>query len=230
MRDLILRPGPHLVWSWDCPPADDGSPRTDETEVTTRAQEFLFDSVTLDSGVTLADVFGLLEASPVLKLVFATWSIEELCVEARKGPKRRPACPPEETVEALELIPQWRRDARTRTYEQTDRLLMHGIGPVLPDGRPEDYVPPGGRKGWDVSLSPLRELLELPVRVNHTLDIVVQNRRSKGGVTVEHGRLATVTLGQMLDGLLWELSFFGGPAGQARHQRRRMRKRKGSAD
>lgn len=226
MRDVILRPGPELVLSEYCPPAvPDGSPGTEESEITHCAHEFLFDAVTVDPGTTLADVFRLLEASPVLKLVFASWFIEALCVEAHKGPKRRPADPPEETVEALELIPQWRRDARTRTYEQTGRLLMHGIGPVLPDGCPEFNVPPGGRQGWDVSLSPLRELLELPVRVNHTLDIVVENRRSKaGGVTVEHGRLATVTLGQVLDGLLWELSFFGGPAGQARHRRRSKRK------
>jgi len=80
MQHLILRPGPELVLHAFRHEPDDLSPRPTERNVTDRAHEFLFEAVTLHPQVTLADVFGLIEASPLLKRIYRL-----AFVEARRG-------------------------------------------------------------------------------------------------------------------------------------------------
>jgi len=68
---------------------------------------------------------------------------------------------------------------------------------------------------WGVSLTPLRELLALPVRVNHGVRITEDDQAAQAWMQeIGRAHVEVVTLGPVLEGLLWELSFHGGPAEQ----------------
>jgi hypothetical protein len=218
MQDLTLKPGPALIgrrWRSD---DDHESGQWEEQDVSDRAHEYLFAHLALDSALTLGDVFRLLEASPVLKQVFRRDFADELCDEARKGAVTadpRDATSPER-IEFLELYQQWSLDTSTQTYTATQRLHLHGVGFELDADAPDYYRKKGERIQWSVSLTPLREMLELPVRVNPEVCLTEDDVNAKAfGDEVAKGRHPDVTLGQVLDGVLYELSFHGGPQERA---------------
>lgn len=215
MQHLVLRPGPQLVLRAFRPEPDDLASRPKERDVTDRAHEFLFEPITLHPNTTLAEVFDLMETSPLLKCVYRPAFVEELCAEASKGPTPGARQPPNERIEFLELHAAWGLDKHTQTYCGTTRLRLHGMGPVLQQDRPQDRKRKGERIEWGVSLTPLRELLALPVRVNHGLRIIEDDEAAQAWMQeIGHAQVEEVTLGQVLEGLLWELSFHGGPVEQ----------------
>ena len=80
---------------------------------------------------------------------------------------------------------------------------------------PEEHKRKGERIEWAVSLTPLRELLALPVRVNHSMRITEDDQAAQAWMQeIGRAQVEDVTLGQVIEGLLWELSFHGGPAEQ----------------
>lgn len=89
------------------------------------------------------------------------------------------------------------------------------MGPVLQEDHAEEHKRKGERIEWGVSLTPLRELLVLPVRVNHGVRITEDDQAAQVWMQeIGRAQVEDVTLGQVLEGLLWELSFHGGPAEQ----------------
>jgi hypothetical protein len=65
------------------------------------------------------------------------------------------------------------------------------------------------------ALTPLRELLSLRVLVNAEVRITEEDATAKATMSeIRRARNADVTLGQVIHGLLWELSFHGGPQEQ----------------
>lgn len=90
-QHLILRPGPQLLMRGFRPEPDDVGGRWSEVDVTGRAHELLFDLVTIHAETTLADIFRLMEASPLLQKLYRLDFAEELCAEARKGAIEPPA-------------------------------------------------------------------------------------------------------------------------------------------
>jgi hypothetical protein len=220
MQDLILRPGPVLIartWKTDGK-HEDGS--WHELDVTDRAHERLFDFITMDAAVTVGDIFRLLDASPLLQQVFRRDFAMELCAEARKGPvtavKAADDSSVDERIEYLELYQEWNFDTSTRVYGPTQCLHLHGIGFELP----EDSAGHGRRKGerihWSISLTPLRELLPLPLLVNPEVQITEDDINAKAyGDEIARAHHANVTLGQVVHGVLWELSFHGAPEMQS---------------
>lgn len=218
MQNLILRPGPALIarsWQTD---DDRENGRWHELDATDRAHEYLFSYVTLDASVTLGDIFRLLDASPVLKQVFRRDFAEELCVEARRGPLDVASSDADspEGIEFLELYQQWNLDTGNQTYSSTQRMELHGVGFELQADAPNYYRKQGERIQWSVSLTPLRELLPLPVRVNPEVRVMEDDVNAKAFsdeiLKVKH---PDVTLGQVIDGIVYELSFHGGPQERA---------------
>src|SRR5688572_7098625 len=131
MDNLILRPGPALVW---CDLHREESERPIVSDVAGRAIEFLFEPVTLGEGLTLGDVFGLLDICPPLQQVFRRDFTSELCAEARKGPlpqSRRSDPEGVGGIEHLELRWTWQLDTSCSAYSGVHRLELHGIGHVL---------------------------------------------------------------------------------------------------
>ena len=217
MQHLILRPGPELVMRALRPEPDDMGGRLNEVDVTGRAHELLFELITIHAETTLADIFRLMEASPLLQRFYRRDFAEELCAEARKGAVELPAREraPHEGIEFLELYQQWGLDTSTNEYSGTQRLHLRGIGHVLAEDLPEERRKKGERIEWAVSLTPLRELLSLRVLVNAEVRITEEDATAKAYMNeIRRARNADVTLGQVIHGLLWELSFHGGPQEQ----------------
>ena len=217
MQHLILRPGPQLVLRAFRPEPDDTGSRLKEVDVTGRAHELLFKLITVHAETTLYDIFRLMEASPLLQKFYRRDFAEELCAEARKGAVEPPARERAsyEGIEFLELYQQWGLDTSTNEYSGVQRLHLHGIGHELAEDLPEERRKKGERIEWSVSLTPLRELLALPVRVNAEVRITEEDATAKAYMNeIRRARNADVTLGQVIHGLLWELSFHGGPQEQ----------------
>ena len=191
--------------------------RLNEVDVTGRAHELLFELTTVHAETTLGDIFRLMEASPLLQKFYRRDFAEELCAEARKGAVELPASEraPHEGIEYLELYQQWGLDTSTNEYSGTQRLQLHGIGHELAEDLPEERRKKGERIEWSVSLTPLREVLSLPVKVNAEVRITEEDATAKAYMSeIRRARNADVTLGQVIHGLLWELSFHGGPQEQ----------------
>jgi hypothetical protein len=215
MQHLILRPGPQLVIR-AFRPEPDGN-RLKEVDVTGRAHEHLFELVTVHAETTLADIFRLMEASPLLQKFYRRDFAEELCAEARKGAAEPPAREraAHEGIEFLELYQEWGLDTSTNEYSGMQRLHLHGIGHELAEDLPEERRKKGERIEWSVSLTPLRELLSLPVRVKDEVRITEEDATAKAYMSeIRRARCADVRLGQVIHGLVWELSFHGGPQEQ----------------
>ena len=217
MQHLILRPGPQLVMRAFRPEPGDTGSRLKEVDVTGRAHELLFELITVHAETTLADIFRLMEASPLLQKFYRRDFAEELCAEARKGtaepPSRERA--PHEGIEFLELYQDWGLDTSTNEYSGMQRLHLHGISHELAEDLPEERRKKGERIEWSVSLTPLRELLPLPVRVKDEVRITEEDATAKAYMSeIRRVRNADVTLGKVIHGLLWELSFHGGPQEQ----------------
>ncbi len=217
MQHLILRPGPRLVMRSLRPESDDTSSRLKDVDVTGLAHELLFELITVHAETTLADIFRLMEASPLLQNFYRRDFAEELCAQARKGAAEPPARNPasHEGIEFLELYQEWALDTSTNEYSGMQRLHLHGIGHELAEDRPEERRKKGERIEWSVSLTPLRELLSLPVRVYAQVRITEEDATAKAYMSeIRRARNTDVTLGQVIHGLLWELSFHGGPQEQ----------------
>lgn len=169
MSELQLTAGLRLVrksWIYD---EDKGIGEWVSTDVTDRAFEYLFQELVIDPDVTLADVFGLVMDDPILQAVFRQDFVAELCAEVRKGPVAKEG-EPWQKIEYLELYQLWNHDTSTGTYEEVGRHRLHGVGVVQQaDIFEHGYLAykNGERTKWGISLTPVRELLHLPVRVNN---------------------------------------------------------------
>jgi hypothetical protein len=142
---------------------------------------------------------------------------QELCAEARKGPidPRAQDRAPHEGIEFLELYQQWGLDTGTHEYSGKQHLQLRGIGHELDDDVSGEGRKKGERVDWSVSLTPARELLLLPVRVKAEVRITEDDADAKAFMQeIRQTRHSDVTLGQVIHGLLWELSFHGGPEQQ----------------
>ncbi len=214
--DLTLRPGPTLVFGF---PVRREDKTTHETaDVTSDAAQFLFRVVRIAPGVTLNDILLLLDASPTLVDIFRLRFAGQVREEVLKGP---PALAADggmspRALEHLELRWNWRLDTDTREYSSVHELEFSGVGPVLREDDAHQMLRAGDRERWSLKLMPVRELLRLPVifREDFVISEVDLNSR-RYGEPIANGRLDEVTLGQVIRGVLSELTFHGGPTEQA---------------
>jgi hypothetical protein len=215
MSTLKLVPGPQqpgpqlLLTSWE-------DRNWVATDVTDRANEFLFQPVEVDPRITLADVFALVIDDPIMQQVFRQEFVQELCAEVRKGPRAAAQKEAWDEIEYLELYQVWNLNTFSQKYVGVGQYEFHGIGPVLTDDvLQDDWVMyrKGNRITWGVSCTPVREMLHLPIRVNPTVTICEDDMDSKHyGREIATGTHTTITLGTFIREILWELSWHGTPA------------------
>lgn len=215
MKKLIFRTGPRLVWQ-EASDSSSGKTTVIEHDVTANALSYLFSEVELAPNTTLGDIFRLMDAHPALKDIYAACYAEALCEEARLGPVAAKETEPWQQLEYLELTQVWNLDTGANVYSCVGQAQLHGAGIVQTEDNPEMAVSAGERIHWSVSMSPLRELLRLPVRVSQELTLIEDDLDAR-----EYGRVLckaaapALTLGQVLHGVLWELSFYGSPQEQS---------------
>ena len=188
------------------------------TDVTEDAVSYLMDPVSLEDDLFLRDIFHLFDLNPALSLVFRRdWAAEYLA-EYKKVIATAPAYTGEydpDGIEYLELYQMWSRSSSTGEISGHHRLDFHGIGYELREDIIEhDWVAhkKGSRISWAIEMTPLAELINLPLRLNTS--VLVSEADHEGGnymQKLDTWQMSTPTLAQVLHGVIWELSFCGGP-------------------
>lgn len=203
MTQLTLHPGPRLlrvVYPEDAPPQDE--------DVTDRAVEFLFDRLTLTPDLRVRDLFGLFERCLALQAVYRRFYAQELCAEAALGP-----LPDHEKSDLLylELRQSWEYNSHTRTYAELRRFLMLGVG--HPPRDDENIRPEAdGLLRYSMIGFGVRPILDLPVRLDTNVWVSESDTyscRSSRQISLVHS--SDLSLGDMLQAMLWDLTWFGTP-------------------
>ncbi len=220
MEGLVLKSGGCLEytrWVYD---KDEGEGAYAPHDVTRLAIRYLFEPVTLAEDVVLRDVFALLAANPMLFEVYRRDWAEELTREALETPSTRES--PDSDIEYLEVYRDWGRDSDDNTLERPEFVEFHGVGPVLTEDVLEQghlLHKAGTRVRWSLSFLSPAKLVGLPLRVNALVTVSETGTRSdRYGETLDQFVCPRVTLGQLIYGIVWELSFHG-PARERDAQR-----------
>ena len=182
-------------------------------DISSTASMYLFEVVRLDQDIRLKDIFLLLERHSILQHVFYRFRAKELIEEAFVG-----EAPPytgeydPEGIEYLELCHLWSFNSGTRQYDEPlDRLQLRGAGFVLKE---DTFLngciryPAGTRILWGMSMCSPRSFLNFPLKISDAVE-VWENDPDKPTQKIDEVSYACHTLGQIIDGVLWELSFFG---------------------
>jgi len=191
------------------------------TDVTDQTIEFLFHEITLDENIKLSDVFDLIEKNPLMKTIYRQDYVNELCDEVKKGFLEKVE-PKTQQIEYLELYQQWSFNSESKEYQSVGSYNFHGVGFIQPvdlyDGVTENYAgwlqcKKGDRIKWSIAMSPVREMLNLPVRFSPEVIVCEDDFDSKKYLQeISSGISSTITFGLFIKSILWELSWHGSPA------------------
>ncbi|MGB7399671.1 hypothetical protein [Castellaniella sp.] len=178
-------------------------------DVTLSAAQFLFDPVKI-KGVKLSDLFDLVRLNPDLRTVYRRDFIAEFLTETAKGPVDAPDEDPDERIEYLELYRHWEFDSHTRTYEISPRPSLHGVGVVRT--KDAQYYKAGERTTWGLLGSHVRTLLNLEIKYKSEVMVTENDTCTRNyGQILAQPCLEQITLGELLAGVFWEISFHGSP-------------------
>jgi len=215
---LQIRKGGKLIktkWVYD-KTKDEGS--YVEKDITDKAISHLFDGCDLEEGVTLRDIFLIMNKE--LKLfdaVIRNWC-EEIVTEGLTKPAKVVGQYDPDEIEYLELSKNIHYDG---TEKQCNGGLFPdfgGVGYELKEDKLHSWGevewPKGSRIPWGISFSSANDLIDLPVKLDKKLRVFnddhtappkdyCQELASYEGVNY--------TLGDILYGIIWEMSFHGGP-------------------
>jgi hypothetical protein len=178
-------------WVYD---KETGEGEYKEFDVTATPQIYLFNECELDSDITLRDLFLFIQRHiDFFDLIVTNWCRE--IVEEGLSPV--------ETSQEKDMEIEYLEVYKLFTVEEgeTDgmtRANFHGIGYVNEEN---------DRTHWGVSLSSAKDLIDLPLRLNTTCD-VFRNYELLPYVSFPN---IAYTLVEIIYGIIWELSFFGGP-------------------
>jgi hypothetical protein len=176
--------------------------------------------------VTLRDIFLLLDSELYLfDLVLGNWT-KDIVTEGLSRRGKPYDLSDEEAIEYLELYWGLSYDESTHELNGLKRPEFHGVGVA----RKEDKFFEWGeleykkseRTRWAIDLSPVCDLINIPVKLSTDFVVVDDDFNHKRDVERQVGfgfpigtyKGASFTLGNILDGIVWELSFHGGPAEQ----------------
>lgn len=217
MLDLTLKAGGHLVaarWNYD---EATGTGTTELFDVTANAASYLFDQVDVEDGVTLGDVFRVLAADTSLQTIYKRSFAESLCAEVAKGAQPWPDENPAHELGHLELYHVLEFNSAEASYGPLDRWSLHGIGVELAEDYPMMGKAAGERIEWSIHMTPVRQLLALPLRLKgHTMVIETDRNTTRRRRAIKEVLAPHITLGQLLHQVLHELSWYGTPVDQAK--------------
>ena len=189
-----------------------------EFDKTDQAIRKLFETCELAPDVTLKDIFQLLNTElDLFDAVIGNWC-KEIVTEGLTQPEKPydlSVYNPDQ-IEYLELrfTPEYDNDGdNTKDYlNGLCRPDFSATGVVLQDEH--EHYKKGERIPWSISFTPANELINIPVKL--AKDMVIYEGILKTKVTDLPKQLAVFdnpqyTLGNILYGIIWEMSFHGGP-------------------
>lgn len=151
----------------------------------------------IDDNVTLGDIFLIIKQNmDWWELILEDWS-REFVDEALK-PVLVTSVDENDPVEYLELywgVEEWDGEISLPTF-----MSFHG------KGKPDEY----DCVNYGVSFTPANELAKLPIKVN-TEFVIYKSLKKSPFFEEKYKGVAKPTLFQIIYGIFWELSFYGGP-------------------
>ena len=211
---LTLHPGGTLIqtrWIYD---DEMGRGEFVDLDVTQHASGHLFEIIQMTPDVILRDAFTLVKRNSFLRELLHHHWIGELFDEVSNAPQELMG-PELQDIEYLELYWLWDVDTKIHTFDGLQRPNFHGVGIVRSEDLMENgYVSckKGERIQWGICLSELSALLNLPLRIKKEVLVCESNLDNlNSGYELPMKAICETTLGQMLEGIFWELSFYGAP-------------------
>jgi hypothetical protein len=184
---LIIKPGGKLIskyWFYD---EEVEVGKYVYEDVTHTAITRLFDKCILDEQVILRDVFLLLNTNlPVFDMLIGNWCKQYVCEGLQETDKTS-----DSEIHHLELY--WYAEE----YGYDEGSEFEGL-------RFPDFHGIGDEHNYDISLTKADNLAFLPLKLNDQFTIVKDSE-------VTYYKSPEFTLGQILYGIIWELSFYGDP-------------------
>ncbi|WP_101681766.1 hypothetical protein [Cupriavidus pauculus] len=166
---LVLSPGGKLEfshWVYDDEKEEGAYVREDLSD---KALLYLMEPVTLEGDVRLMDVFRVAASTASVAQVFRRDFSFELLQEAAKVKVTPYSTEYSPTgLEYLELYQSWERNEKGEC-EGSSRWSFHGVGFVLREDMVKSgYIirRAGNRVDWAIDLTPLADLLDIPLRIN----------------------------------------------------------------
>ena len=218
---LEIRKGGKLIetkWVYDKVAKEGDYKEFDRTD---QAIRNLFETCTLAPDVTLKDIFELLNTELALfDAVIGNW-----CKEIVTEGLTQPAKPYDlskydpEQIEYLELTytPEYENDGEGSPDQLYGfhRPDFNATGVVLQNDGDQEHFKKGERIPWGLSFTPSNELINIPVRLSDKFVVYEGILKCKDKPGFSHPIIQfdnpTYTLGGILEGIIWELSFHGGP-------------------
>lgn len=197
MNSLILGPQGSLIYRNLYGP--DNGPY--EQEVASHAIAFLFEKIELHPQVRLRDLLSLFDACPALHQVFSRQWSKDVSKQVQLGSVAPKPSSNDEAgnIEYLQLSWNWQLDTYSNTYSNTQLLDLVGVSQQ--DGK---------QTSWCLALTPIRELLELPLRLKEHFAITEQDVDARYyGQEVAKANCHEMTLGLLIHSVLEELTFHG---------------------
>lgn len=189
-----------------------------EFDRTDQAIRNLFEPCELASDVTLKDIFELLNTELALfDAVIGNWC-KEIVTEGLTQPGKPydlTKYDPEQ-IEYLELryTPEYELYDGVDSCHGFHRPDFGGTGVELQNDGDQEHFSKGERIPWGISFTAANDLINIPVRLSDTFAIYEGILRSKDGELPKkliEFKNPTYTLGGILEGIIWEMSFHGGP-------------------
>ncbi len=185
-------------------------------------------------GTTLRDIFEVVDRYPLLKRVIAAYSwcreIEEFHAQACEPMREKEPGEGNPPIEYLEIYHHADVYQSTKSPKHPDGRLgniptvefgtsvgLHGVGD--PEKGYEDdpcFKTDSGKINYSVSLTPMWELADLPVKLNKAFTVYDPFDHTTHSPENPPRKLISATrdftLLEVLDAIYWDISFHGGPA------------------
>ena len=154
---------------------------------------YLFDHCELEEGVTLRDIFLVLQDQiEIYEITIGNW-VKEIVAEGLSGKEGKT------DLDFLQLTWYLEHDVKKNELTGFIRPDFSGVG----KGKDSDTT------SFAVEFTPTYEMIDLPVKLNPEIHLLREEGRKWENTTHKGGAF---TLGHVLHGIIWELSFMGGPA------------------
>ena len=184
----------------------------DIVEVSDHAYAYLNDTVTFDN-IILKDLFAVIGKNlEVISPIFGNWIEENTKAALTLSPTEGKEKHPNDNIDFLEIY--WVISA-----DDDDGLnfpswpSFHGIGTADED---DNYYKAGDTIKWGVDFMPVQDLVNLPLKIKDkaSLCVVTGTGKNTKVVNTEY-KSGSITLYQVIQAVVWEISWWGGPEGKS---------------
>lgn len=200
---LLLRTGGLLAkirWSFD--EAEERGAWVSE-DITEESDRFLFHAARIEPGFTLSDLFLLIQANPRLFRILGNWAEDIVAEGLTSSPVSKKS-----NLDAIEFLEMYWLPVLSGDEQGWDgfsRPNLHGLGYVLP--KEHEGFQAGDRIPWSVMGSSAAELAALPIVLKPTM-LLCDEKNRQPPIEIP---AKPFLLGEILNGVIWELSFLGSP-------------------